>query len=172
MSEQTSYEISPEGIAQIEAVDGYLDETIREGRPIEALIATKRLGEIASERTKEAARAATDSSWSWADVGQALGMSKQAAHEKLRARVHGEIEKGLSKLDRADKSAHEKITRKAMRKRERLGQVPSSPEVDLARQQIDEWEQRQYDKLARGIGTARGGLERAERTVNDKLDRS
>ena len=77
----TGYELSAEGRTKIEAVDGYLERAIRDGRPIEALIATRRLGEIANDRAKEAARVATGGSWSWSDVGQALGVTKQAAHE-------------------------------------------------------------------------------------------
>ena len=168
----TSFELSPEGRSRIEAVDGYLEETIRDGRPIEALIATKLLGEIATDRTKEAARVATESSWSWADVGAALGMSKQAAHEKLRARAQKEIDKGRLTLDRADKAGHDKITRRAMRKRERLDQVAAvSPEIESARQRIDEWERRQHEKLNRGVEKARDEIARAEQSVQDKLDR-
>ena len=123
MREKTSSsELSPEGQTKIDAVDSYLEEMIRQGRPIEALITTRRLGEIASDRAKEAARLATEGSWSWTDVGQALGMTKQAAHEKLRARVRGEIDKGLSKLERAEKAGHAKIAGRAMRRRERLDQ--------------------------------------------------
>jgi hypothetical protein len=165
----TSSELSPEGQTKIEAVDSYLEETIRYGRPIEALIATRRLGEIASDRAKEAARLATEGSWSWTDVGQALGMSKQAAHEKLRARVRGEIDKGLSKLERAERTAQAKIERRGIRKRERLDQVPS-PKTELARQRVDEWEQRQHTKLNRGVEKGREELARAEQSVQEKLD--
>ena len=94
------YELSPQGDTVIQAVDAYLDEAIRDGRPIEALMATKRLGEIAGERAKEAARAATEGPWSWTDVGNALGVSKQAAHEKLHARVRKELDEAHTKLDR------------------------------------------------------------------------
>lgn len=173
MSEQrTGHELSPEGRTKIEAVDSYLEEAIRLGRPIEALIATKRLGEIANDRTREAARAATEGSWSWTDVGQALGMTKQAAHEKLRARVHEQIDKGLSKLDRADKEGRDKIARRAMRKREKLDHAPPlSPDVESALQRIDEWEERQHDKLSRSVEKAREELARTEQSVQEKLDR-
>ena len=172
MSETTNYGLSPEGRTKIETVDDYLEETIRHGRPIEALIATRRLGEIASDRAKEAARAATEGSWSWTDVGNALGMSKQAAHERLRARVRGEIDKGLSKLEQAEKEGHAKIARRAARGREKLDRVPPmSPEVDSARQRIDDWEQHKHDKLSRDVEKAREELARTEQSVQKKLDR-
>jgi hypothetical protein len=166
------YELSAEGKSKVQAVDGYLEECIRDGRPIEALVATRRLGEIASKRTKEAARAATKSSWSWTDVGMALGVSKQAAHEKLHARVRGEIDKAHSKLEQAAKSGHAKIARRAARGREELDRVSGlHPKVDSARQRVDEWEQRQHDKLSRNVEKGRRKITRTEHSVRDKLDR-
>jgi hypothetical protein len=167
------YELSAEGQAKIEAVDGYLEQAIRDGRPIEALIATRGLGEIANARAKEAARVATEGSWSWTDVGRALGVSKQAAHEKLRARIHGKIHQELSKLDRAEKAGHAKIARRAQRGREKLDQLPQpTPEAESARVRLDEWERRQHEKLSRDLQKARKELARAEQTVQDKLDKS
>jgi hypothetical protein len=166
------HELTPEGRTKIEAVDRYLEETIRDGRPIEALIATKRLGEITNDRTREAARAATDGSWSWTDVGDALGMTKQAAHEKLRARVHEHMEKGRTTLDRAEKKAQAKIEGRAARGRAKLDKAPSvSPELAEGRKRIDEWEQRKLDKLRRGIEKAHEELEKAERLAQEKLER-
>jgi hypothetical protein len=172
MNENTTrYELSAEGQAKIEAVDGYLEQTIREGRPIEALIATRRLGEIANDRAKEAARVATEGSWSWTDVGQALGVSKQAAHEKLRARIHHKIDKKLSKLDRAEQAGHAKIARRAKRGREKLESAPPAhAKVESARQRLDDWEGRQHEKLSREVQNARQRLARAEQAVQDKLD--
>jgi hypothetical protein len=167
----TSYELSPEGAAKIKAVDSYLDEAIRDGRPIETLIATKRLGEIINDRAKEAARVATAGSWSWTDVGRALGMTRQAAHEKLRARVRDEIDKGLATLERAEKAGRAKITRRAVRGREGLDKAPFSPRVESARQRIDEWEQGQHERLSRKMQKAREELDRAEQSVQEKLDR-
>lgn len=165
------YELSAEGRAKIDAVDGYLERAIRDGRPIEALIATRQLGEIANDRAKEAARLATEGSWSWTDVGRALGVSKQAAHEKLRTRIHGKIDKELSRLDRAEEAGHAKITRRAQRGREKLDQHPHpTPKVESARQRLDEWERRQHEKLSHDLRKARKELARAEQTVRDKLD--
>jgi hypothetical protein len=171
MDESTSYELSPEGQKKVEAVDSYLEDAIRNGRPIEVLIATRRLGEIASHRAKEAARVATDGSWSWSDVGRALGTTKQAAHEKLRARVREEMNEGRSKLERAEQAGHAKIERRAMRGREGLDQAPPlSPKVESARQRIDEWEQSQHSKLSRKVEKARESFARAEQSVQEKLD--
>lgn len=166
----TRYEISPEGQAKIEAVDGYLEQTIRDGRPIEALIATRRLGEIANDRATEAARAATEGSWSWTDVGRALGVTKQAAHEKLRARIHRTMDKELAKLDRVEQAGHAKIARRARRGREKLESAPSAHrEVESARHKIDEWEGRQHEKLSRDVQKARETIARAEQGVQDTL---
>jgi hypothetical protein len=165
-------ELSAEGTAKIQAVESYLEDRIRAGQPLEALIATRRLGEIATDRAKEAARVATEGSWSWSDVGKALGMTRQAAHEKLRARVRDEIAKGLSELEEAEGAGRAKITRRANRGREGLDRAAAfSPKVDLARGRIDEWEQNQHDKLRRKIEKARETVAQTERSVQEKLDR-
>ena len=172
MERHDAHELSPEGNATVEAVDTYLADAIRDGRPIEALVATKRLGEVASARAKEAARVATEGPWSWTDVGGALGMTKQAAHEKLRERVRGEIDKGRSKLERAERAGHDKISRRASRGREQLDRVPSaSPKVAVARERLDDWERRRHDKLTRDVEKAREELAKAERAMQEKLDR-
>jgi hypothetical protein len=173
MNEDTTrHELSAEGRARIEAVDGYLERAIGDGRPIEALIATRRLGEIADARAKEAARVATEGSWSWTDVGRALGVTKQAAHEKLRARIQGKIDKRLSKLEQAEQAGHAKIARRAKRGRDKLDQQPKpTPKLEAARQRLSEWERQQHERLSRDMQKAREELARAEQTVQDKLDK-
>jgi DNA anti-recombination protein RmuC len=169
MSEDTpQYELSPEGQAAIEAVDGYLERAIREGRPIEALVATKQLGEITNARAKQAAREATEGSWSWTDVGQALGVTKQAAHEKLRARIGEKLDRKLSKLEQAEQAGHAKIARRAARGREKLDRR-AAPETEAASQRLSEWERRQHEKLTRDMQKARDELARAEQKVRDEL---
>jgi hypothetical protein len=163
----TRCEPSSEGEARIEAVDGYLEQAIGDGRPIEALIATRWLGEIVDARAKEAARAATEGSWSWSDVGRALGVSKQAAHEKLRAK----IDKHISKVERAEQAGHARIARRAERARDRLDQYSHvSPKVEAARERLDEWERGRHEKLGQDVQKARDKLARAERKGQEKLN--
>jgi hypothetical protein len=166
-----TYELSPEGNAHLMAVDSYLAEAIEEGRPLETLVATKRLGQIIDARARDAARAATAGSASWTDVGKALGVSRQAAHEKLRAHVRDQMEKGRSKMERAEQAGRAKIRRRATRGREGLDKAVPSPTLDLARQRIDDWEKDEHDKLTRKMEKAREDLKRAERSVETKLNR-
>jgi hypothetical protein len=173
MSENsTSYELSAEGLDKIQAVDAYLERAIRDGRPIEALIATRLLGEITGGRAKQAARAATEGAWTWTDVGRALGVTKQAAHERHRARIHDKIEREVSKLEGVEKARRAKITRAAQRGRKKLEHhAPPTSNVESARRRIDNWERRQHERLGRDMRKARETLVRAERTVDEKLDK-
>jgi hypothetical protein len=172
LMDTTGHELPAEGQARIEAVDSYLERAIRDGRPIEALIATRRLGEIADARATEAASVATEGSWSWTDVGRALGVTKQAAHEKLRARIQSKIDKNLSKLEQAEQAGHAKIARRAERGNKKLDQHPGpTPKMEAARQRLSERERRQHEKLSQDVQKAREELARAEQIVQDKLDK-
>ena len=93
MSEATRHRNSAEGRA-IDAVDGYLEE-IGAGRPNRGADRhpTARRDR---RRSGEAARVATEGAWSWAHVGQALGVSVQALHESF-ARIQDKLDKKRAK---------------------------------------------------------------------------
>lgn len=173
MARERDFEgLSPEGVAVVESADRFLEESIREGRPLEALAAIRHLGEISGRRAKEAARAATEGPWSWSDVGGALGTSKQAAHQKLSARVRHEIDKSLAQLDRAEEKAHAKIARRAQKGRRGLDRAaPFAPDIDSARERLDGWERGRHDKVDRKIREAREKISRTEQDVQRKIAR-
>jgi hypothetical protein len=115
---------------------------------------------------------ATEGTSSWTDVGRALGVSKQAAHEKLRARIQDKLDKQRAKLEQAEQAGHAKIARRAQRGREKLDQVPFPfPQVNAAGERLTEWERRKHERLGRDVQKAHGELARAEQTVRDKLNK-
>ena len=57
--------------------------------PAEALAAVVALRLMADRLELRAVQAALNQGWSWTDVAQALGVSKQAAHRRLASVVHG-----------------------------------------------------------------------------------
>jgi hypothetical protein len=64
-------------------------------RPLAALTAVARLEGIATASARTAASAAQDRDHSWAEIGTALGVSKQAAHQRLARRTQPEIDPEL-----------------------------------------------------------------------------
>jgi Skp family chaperone for outer membrane proteins len=160
---------SPEALpdearAQIEAVDVYLESAIAEGRPIEALSACRALGTVIERRTKEAARAAVEGSWSWANVGDALGVSKQAAHEKLSHRFRGVQDK----LDRREQEGHERITKHADQERNKLN-TSADERAQEARAKIDQREREHHDKLTKRIRATREKVAQREEKAKARL---
>ncbi len=55
--------------------------------PGEALAAVVALRLLADKLERQATRAALDQGWSWSEIAEALGVSKQAAHKRLAALV-------------------------------------------------------------------------------------
>ncbi len=51
--------------------------------PAEAFAAVVALRRLASTLEREAVDRALETGWTWADIGQALGMTAQAAHKRL-----------------------------------------------------------------------------------------
>lgn len=167
----TSYALSADGEAKIEAVDGYLKQAIADGRPLEALIATRRLGEVADVRAKEAARVATEGSWSVVDRrgpgprSDEAGSAREASRPRpgQARRAAREARPGRASGSRQDRAPRPTRTRQ-------LERVPvPSPTVDAARQRLSEWEHRKHEKLDRDVQKACEEIARAEQTVNKML---
>jgi len=153
----------------IEAIDAYLGQAIGEGRPIEALVAIKAIGEVMDIRVKEAARAAAEGVWSWADVGDALGISKQAAHQKLSLRALAIHER----LDRREKAGHERVSRKFQHARETMKKHPAARDPKRAqtiKQKLDERERARHERLRRRTKEVRAKLDRHPRLKREQKD--
>jgi Skp family chaperone for outer membrane proteins len=153
-----------EARARIESVDAYLESAIAEGRPIEALSTCRALGTVIERRTKEAAQAAVESAWSWTNVGEALGVSKQAAHEKLSHKFQGVQDK----LDRREQEGHQRITKHADQERQKL-RTRSDERAQEARAKIDQREQAHHDKLTKRIQATREKVAQREEEARAKL---
>jgi Skp family chaperone for outer membrane proteins len=153
-----------EARTRVDAVDAYLAIAIEEGRPIEALSTCRALGTVIERRTKEAAQAAVESAWSWADVGDALGVSKQAAHEKLSHR----FQRVQDKLDRNEQEGHERISEHAEQARKKLS-TRSDQRAQEARAKIDQRERDRHDKLTMQMQASREKVARREEKAKAKL---
>lgn len=56
-------------------------------KPAEALVAVVALRRLADSLEAAAVQAAVDQGWSWVQIAQALGVTKQAVHKKYSRRV-------------------------------------------------------------------------------------
>jgi hypothetical protein len=160
-------ELPDDARARIEAVDEYLGRAIETGKPIEALSACRVMGTVIEGRTREAAQAAVDSTWSWANVGDALGVSKQAAHEKLSRKIRIAQET----LDQGEHTGHQRIREHFDQAREKLN-ARSGKRAQQAREKVDQREQAHHDKLTKQIQAAREQVAREEQKAKAKLDGS
>jgi len=160
-----SSELPDDARARIEAVDDCLGRAIEAGRPIEALSACRAMGRVIELRTREAAQAAVDSTWSWANVGDALGVSKQAAHEKLSRKIRTAQER----LAEEEQTGHQRISEHFDDAREKL-KARSGKRAEEAREQVDRREQAQHDKFAKQMRSAREQVAREEQKAKVRLD--
>lgn len=56
-------------------------------KPDEALAAVVALRRLADRLELAAVQAASDQGWNWAQIGEALGVTKQAVHKKYARRI-------------------------------------------------------------------------------------
>jgi DNA-directed RNA polymerase specialized sigma24 family protein len=62
------------------------EQLLTTGRPEQAFAAVLALRRVADDLEQRAVDAALQEGWSWAEIAQALGVSKQAAHKRLHRR--------------------------------------------------------------------------------------
>ncbi len=144
----------------VRSLDALLGRVIESGDPIDALRTIRAMGEVASRRARQAANAAAAGAWSWADVGEALGISKQAAHQRLSER----LQQRRARLDQVEKEGHDKIDRKFADARDRLAQHPKAATRPGLADRLDEAERKRHDRLSGRLQAAREKIDRqAER---------
>lgn len=97
--------------------------------PLGALRVIRDVGDVCTVRAKQAADAAVVSSSSWTDIGGALGISKQAAHQRLSA-TSPKLEEILRRLDAAETREHAKIDSKMSETRKKIARHPQRERVE------------------------------------------
>lgn len=133
-----------------EQVDAHLQKLI-ETDPLGALRVIRDVGDICTARAKQAADAAVVSSSSWTDIGAALGVSKQAAHQRLSG-SSPKLQEILRRLDIAETDQHAKIDRKMSDARDKIQRHPHRAEVIPI---LDAKEEQAHDKLTARMERAR-----------------
>lgn len=154
----TDEPLIPEDAELIDSLDASLKKSIDEDRPLDALRTIRAIGDVVSVRAQEAAAAAAQGAASWTDIGAALGISKQAAHQRLsRANEH------LAKLDAWEKNGHAKIDTKFAEARAHLSRHPKLANDPKNAQRVEEKlskaEQAKHEKLTRKSAAARKKLQ-------------
>lgn len=119
--------------------------------PLAALRLIREIGEICTARAKQAADAALVTSSSWADIGAALGVSKQAAHQRLSG-TSPKLEEVLRRLDAAEVKEHAKIDRKVGDAREKIARHPQRERVEGI---LTEKQEQAHEKVSERMEKAR-----------------
>ncbi len=165
METQPDHPLADEARRAVEQLDEVLRSAIAEDRPIDALATIRATGDVLAPRSREAAAAATEAGSSWADVGQALGISRQAAHQRLGSKVIAQRQR----IEEAERTGHERITAKFAKARTRLDRRAADPEhLAAARAQVDASERETHERLARKMRSAHEHLDRQERKRQDR----
>lgn len=119
--------------------------------PLGALRVIRQIGDICTVRAKEAADAAVVSSSSWTDIGGALGISKQAAHQRLSG-TSPKLEEILRRLDAAETREHAKIDSKMGNTRIKIARHPQRDKVERI---LAEKQEEAHEKVSAKMDRAR-----------------
>lgn len=138
-----------------------LDATLQKlivADPLGALRVIRDLGDVCTARAKQAADAAVVSSSSWTDIGAALGISKQAAHQRL-AGTSPKLEEVLRRLDAAETREHAKIDSKMSDTRKKIARHPQREKVErILAEKREEAHEKVSAKMDRARSKARKRL--------------
>ena len=150
----------------VEGLDGLIASMIEDDRPVDALITIRAAGDVLAARSPEAAAAAVGGASNWSDVGGALGVSKQAAHQRLGSKVR-EIQE---RLDAHELAKSAKITAKYAKGRAAVDAHDHplvQDKLDQVRAKLDRAELKEQAKLARKTAAARSKIARHLGDGND-----
>jgi hypothetical protein len=160
----TRHALTDDARDAIERLDAVLGGAIADDRPLDALAAIRHAGEVLTSRSQEAARVATDGAATWADIGSALGVSRQAAHQRLAAKLQVKREQ----LDDAERAGHEKILKKFAKAHAHLDRhAGDDARVAKLRAKVSDAEAARHDKLSRKVDAVREKLAEQERSLTD-----
>jgi hypothetical protein len=148
-----------DGEAAVTSLDALLGTMIAEDRPIDALATIRAVGDVLNTRSPEAAKGAIDGASSWVDVGDALGITRQAAHQRLSTKIR-EVQE---RLDAAEAAKHEKIAERYAKGRASIDEYDHpivAEKLAKVREKLDRHEAKEHAKLARKAAATRSKLQK------------